>query len=656
MRRTVPPATSSPCEAVGAAPLPRPPPFFRAERLFPMLKQRLYYAGLMAVLAFPLGLRGQERPLTVNGTFSTGYYNTTTRGEANQSLSFVPIGARFEMTGYYLSPDLLSFSAQPELNFGPQASDAGFQGGNGIKLGFTLLRQSITPLTFRYSNIQVEDAYFGSLTQISGYTLKNRNKDLGLTWEFKPHGLPATTVDWGTDSVDSKSGTPGIPDYQSHGSHLNVDSKFERWGWDFQGFMRRNQQSSNLLEPIDGGTQNGSLRQTVMQYQGSARRTFLGDSELFVDGGSQSTSSLLFTLPIDLNTRYVSANVRLRQKRRWKTSLRASYSSNLASQLLEQAAGSLGGPGAVVPSGTVLVPFQNDAANINFNGITSFTLGYGLGLYGSVERSSIVSSQDSLLNSDYTTGAAGVTYNHKFGWGNVSGEYAREYGVGSLIGQAGTIQGQHYVVSAQHGTPGGLQFDGTLHGSDQNVHSAQPLSNRSFSVEGSVSDRVAGDFSGRIGGGWQWGDIVNGANDFRTNGYTARLGIEHPRFQISASLNNSLSNSLPLYNQLLSGLGLGSVALIPLQVIPSDYRAMSFTLHSNPLRKVEVSGSWTRSSQHLDGLLSNTFELLNFYATYHFRRIQFETGFIRSNQVFSSYPYTLRQRFYLRVVRTARIL
>src|ERR1035441_5241264 len=34
-------------------------------------------------------------------------------------------------------------------------------------------------------------------------------------------------------------------------------------------------------------------------------------------------------------------------------------------------------------------------------------------------------------------------------------------------------------------------------------------------------------------------------------------------------------------------------------------------------RKVEISASWTRSNQHLDGFLSNTFELLNVYATYH---------------------------------------
>ena len=42
--------------------------------------------------------------------------------------------------------------------------------------------------------------------------------------------------------------------------------------------------------------------------------------------------------------------------------------------------------------------------------------------------------------------------------------------------------------------------------------------------------------------------------------------------------------------------------------------------------------------------------------TYHFRRIQFEAGFIRSNQIFLVYPDTLRRRFYLRMVRSAKIL
>jgi hypothetical protein len=100
----------------------------------------------------------------------------------------------------------------------------------------------------------------------------------------------------------------------------------------------------------------------------------------------------------------------------------------------------------------------------------------------------------------------------------------------------------------------------------------------------------------------------------------------------------------------------GAILTNPLQIIPSDYRAMSFTLHSNALRKLELSAFWTRSRQHLAGILNNDFELLNVYLTYHFRRIQLEAGFIHSSQIFLAYPTTVRERFYLRIVRNARLL
>ena len=106
-----------------------------------------------------------------------------------------------------MSPDFLSFLVQPELGLGPQASEAGFTGGNGIRLQATFLRKRIFPLTFRYSNVQVEDVYFGSLTQVSSYTMQNRTKDLGLSWDFHPKGAPQVTVDLGTNSVNS---VPGI--------------------------------------------------------------------------------------------------------------------------------------------------------------------------------------------------------------------------------------------------------------------------------------------------------------------------------------------------------------------------------------------------------------------------------------------------------------
>jgi hypothetical protein len=274
-----------------------------------------------------------------------------------------------------------------------------------------------------------------------------------------------------------------------------------------------------------------------------------------------------------------------------------------------------------------------------------------------VERNGVLSaSLNGPLNTNYFTTEAGVTYAHQFSWLNLTGQYGRDFGVGSVTGQSGIIQGQTYNLTAQHGTPDRLEYDGVLHGTNQTVHNAQPVINRSISIEASVSRRVVGVFSARVGGGYQRSSFVNAANEFRTNGYIARAGIEHPRVQVTFSLNDSLSNSLPFYSQLYSGFGVGSILVAPLQIIPSDYHALSFTIHTNPTRKVEISAFWTRSQQHLDGVLNNDFELLNIYLTYHFRRIQLESGLIHSNQLFANYPTTVRERFYLRVSRTARIL
>jgi hypothetical protein len=607
------------------------------------------------MLALPLWVRAQEKPLNVLGTFYTGYYNSYAHGDTDQSLNFVPVGAKFDIDGYYMMPDFLSFSLQPEFGLGPQASDAGFLGGNGIRLHFSFLRKRI-PLTFRYSNVQVEDVYFGSLTQLSSYTAKNRNKELGVTWEFHPHGAPKTTVDFATQSLDSVAGIAGIPDYLSHGNHLNADTRWDKGQWALDGFVHHQYQASNLLDSVTVNSV-GTLDQTVKQYQATARRSLFKDSEFFVEGGSQSTSNLLFAMPLNLSTKYVSANLRLRQKSRWKTSLRAAYYSNLASQLLATAATSLTTPGAVVIGNNILAPFSHGAATFEFDGLTSAELAHGFGVYGNVERNEVLSaSLDGPLNTNYFTVGAGVTYAHHFSWASLTGQYGRDFGVGSITGQSGTIQGQTYNLTAQRGTPDRLEYDAVVHGADQTVHNAAPVSNHSISLEAGVGRRVYGSVSAHVAGGWQHSSFGNSGNDFRSNGYLARASIEHPRFQFSVSLNDTLSNALPLYSQLLTGVGIGSVFVPALQIIPSDFHALSFTLHTNPTRKIELSAFWTKSQQHLDGILNNDFQLLNVYLTYHFRRLQLESGIIHSSQLFLSYPTAVRERFYLRLSRTARIL
>ena len=625
------------------------------------MNRRLVLAALGGTVVLSMA-RGQEKPLSIDAKFSSGYYNTYTRGETDRSVNFVPVGATFDINGYYLMPELMNFWVQPQLNLGPQASEVGFEGGNGIRTRVNVLRQRAFPLTFRYSNVQLENVYYGSLSQVSAYSLKQRTKELGLTWELKPAGLPGTTIDWGTNAVDSKSGLAQVPDYSSRMNHFNADSKYQRWGWDMDGYAHRQEQISDLYRPQDGGSGASSLQQTVLQTQGSARRSFFVDSELFATAGRQSTSTLLLGLPLNLNTRYVNANLRLFQRRRWKGSLRGVYTSNVASVLLNQLVSSLGSaPGAIVPDAEALAPIHSNLSNLTLNALTSVDLSRGVSLFGSVDRGAIVNnSSRSGPNAQYFTSTAGVSYSATVRRMNVSAQYGRDYGRGSVTGQSGTIAGQNYQMSLQRGTTNGLQVSGSVHGSDQSIHNDQPITQKSFAAEAGLARRVVGVWTGRVGGGWQNGSFNSLTSEFHTGGYTARLGFEHPRFQFNGSLISTLGNSLPIYGQLAGQIALGAVLLAPVRTIPSNFRALTFNAHGYATRKLEFSALWTRSLQHLDGVVANDFGLLDIHMSYHFRRISIEAGYLRSSQIFSSYlatyPETQRGRMYVRITRPAHIL
>ena len=132
------------------------------------------------------------------------------------------------------------------------------------------------------------------------------------------------------------------------------------------------------------GAEVGTLRETMLQYQGSGRRSFLGDSEMYVDGGQSSTSSLLFTLPIDLATNYASANMRFTQRHRWK-SMCARVFVQSGQPTAGAGAATLSTPGQIVAGGNCS-RFRTDCQSELWTPSRRSTLTHGLGLYGARRR------------------------------------------------------------------------------------------------------------------------------------------------------------------------------------------------------------------------------------------------------------------------------
>jgi hypothetical protein len=372
------------------------------------------------------------------------------------------------------------------------------------------------------------------------------------------------------------------------------------------------------------------------------------------------TSSILLDRPIDLTARYMNANLRLFQNRRWKASLRGGYTSNIAGLLLTKLVGDLGSAGSVAPDASVLVPLQNSTSHLNLSGITSLDLSHGFGVYGNAEHTQILTDSADNLGSSYLTVTGGVDYAKAFSWGSFSGQYGRTFGRGSVTGQAGEIAGQDYSFTVQPGKWEKFQLDFSVRGSDQQITNEQPASHRSFSSDGNLSFALPGGLRARLGGGWQKGAFTNASSDFHTEGYTAKAGIEHRRFQLTGSLNSILGNSFRSYDQIFSGIGVGSAILTPMHIVPSNYRGMSVGLRVTPTRKLEFSALWTRSTQHLAGVVTNDFEVLDVSMSFNFRQLKFMTGYFSSRQDYgnslSSYPRAERGRFYIRISRIAKFL
>jgi hypothetical protein len=106
---------------------------------------------------------------------------------------------------------------------------------------------------------------------------------------------------------------------------------------------------------------------------------------------------------------------------------------------------------------------------------------------------------------------------------------------------------------------------------------------------------------------------------------------------------------------MFSGIGMETAFLTQMHVVPSDLRGITLSLHATPIRKLEFSALFSRSIQHLEGVVANDFQVLDINATFRFRRLQFVAGYFSTTQIYSSYfaayPETQRGRFYIRISR-----
>ena len=142
---------------------------------------RVLTAALL--LAVTPNCAAQFRLTDLSGRIITGVYRTRAEDLGGRTISFVPLTFDLQTAGYFSHPDFLSFDVKPILTNGPQATEAGFIGGNGVAATATFLRRRAFPVKVFYNNLRREDVFYGGLTQVSGYRCKPRpelRRQLGL--------------------------------------------------------------------------------------------------------------------------------------------------------------------------------------------------------------------------------------------------------------------------------------------------------------------------------------------------------------------------------------------------------------------------------------------------------------------------------------------
>ena len=198
----------------------------------------------------------QEKPVSLAGRLYSGFFNTTNRNGAETGLSFVQLGVDLDLYGYLGAPGLIDYRVQPKLTSGPQATEAGFFGGNGVTLTTTFLGRRPFPLRLNYTNLRRENVFFGGITQVSGFRSKNHDRNFGLNWELRAPGLPEIYANYSSSDLKATPDISLLPDYRSKSRNAGLQVKDELGGWDLTGEMRRMKLANTFATPPDLRTVN----------------------------------------------------------------------------------------------------------------------------------------------------------------------------------------------------------------------------------------------------------------------------------------------------------------------------------------------------------------------------------------------------------------
>ncbi|MGA2962369.1 MAG: hypothetical protein ABSD96_11905 [Candidatus Korobacteraceae bacterium] len=565
---------------------------------------------------------GENTHVHAAGLLTGGY--TGDYGDQTSSDHNVAASGDGEVSGYYYTPNFISFDATPYYNQSRADSNSqSISGASGVSTAVNLFTGSHFPGSVNYHMDDNSTGLFG-LSGQPNFTTKGRDQGFGIGWSALLPNLPTLSVGYSQGSGDSTIyGTSQMAN--SNSRIFNLRSSYQLLGFRLSGSFNDNSFDSQYPAFLAGqqetasnshGHSFGFNANHALPVHGTFAASY-SRSSFSTDEGTTATS---------YTTSTENANANFHPTRKFEVFANESYTDNLSGALAQTLVNS----GAVPPT-------------INLGSSSqSLTLGGGVGYQFT----------------NYLNGSAQVTRYQQYYFGtNLDGTYASgtvNYGkrlldmftfsasvVDSHSGQSSNVAGftgqganaVGFIGNANYFHPFGRWATSGSFSYAQNVQTLLiTYTTSSYNYNARLERRFRH--------GIQWIAAFNGSHTGLTNqpdtasrseGYSTSFSMR--RFALNANYNSYSGNSL------LSTAGLTPV--LPTPGLPvSDlinYLGSSYSggVSATPLRHFTVSGTYGRSisDTNAGGISSsNNTEILNGQLQYHFRRISMLAGYTRLNQ------------------------
>lgn len=579
----------------------------------------LVLAGLLLLVLPAAGqLKFGEFSSNLNANLSAGY--TGSYGNQIDSDHSLGLGGSGTLSGFYYSPNFVSFNVSPYLN---QARDnSAFQSisnASGVNFDSSIFSASHFPGSVNFAKAYNSEGNY-AIPGVANYTTHGDSTTFGVNWAEIVPGLPTLSASFQTGS--SQYSIYGSNDTGNTSNHsFNLRSGYTLKGFNlgaYFGFGGGHSEVPQVLQDLPAEQTSSSSRNFGFNatHPLPLRGTFSGTfSSSYYDadfaGGSTNGT-------VDTST----AAALFQPTQKFHFSVSTSYSSNLSGSLYEAVAGS----GAVVPpldlgQGTHALDLLTNASYSVLSNMQALAFAdhreqYYLGEnFGSSSYGGGLTYWRYLFGGNLNTA---ITLSDN----NSSTSNANSLGLNTAVNYNRRYDGWAMGVSA---------------GYSQNVQSALiTYTTSSYNYGGSLRRRFRKfGWSGSAGVNKTLLTEVAGSS---SSSQTFSTAINYSHW-FTANGNYSKANG----SAIEAGAGLVQNP-VPQPIVPGDDlilfggKSYSFGLSSSPMRRLTFGASYSKAitNSNLEGVLSsNNTKMINATFNYQFRKMYLNGGYSNLVQGFS---------------------